>query len=491
MTYREVTEEILGKRRFGNLFGVEIWQRMSDMLHNPQEGMRLIHIAGTNGKGSVAAFLCAILREAGIKTGLFTSPHLVDFEERIRVDGRMIDQESVRRIGEQLLFTDFSVQPTMFDYTLAMAFLFFKEQKCEAVVLETGVGGRLDSTNAVGVPEVSVITKVGYDHMEVLGRTLEEIAAEKAGILKEGTAFVTESQTPEVSAVLRRAALRAGVRCQKTVEKSAIRDVCIKGGRQCFSYGTYENLSMGMLGVHQCENAAAAILAAELFLAGAPAGEGSSEIASGDAGGKILTGDRGEKSAPGGPDEKEPSWSRGEKSAPGSPDEKALSGEARGRLTEEEIRSCIRSGIKRALWPGRLEIMRTEPFLLADGAHNSCGAAALAESLAMLFPEEKFHFLMGVMADKDYETMLDLLLPLAIDVTTVTVEGGRALKAEELARLIEKKGVPAYCAKDLPSCLSAEHGDPAHRTVAFGSLYFVGAVRAWMKPDRCGISCEK
>ncbi len=425
MTYQEVVEEIQGKRRFGTLAGARISRRMLRMLGEPQQGMKLIHIAGTNGKGSVSAFLCEILKAAGIKTGMFTSPHLVEFEERIRVNGRMIGQESVRRIGEALLSMDVSVQPTMFDYAFAMALLYFKEQQCEAAVIETGLGGRLDSTNAVETPAVSVITTIGYDHVEVLGNTLEEIAAEKAGILKEGTAFVTESQAPEALHVLLKAAERAGVSSCDLTDCGAIYDRRMENGEQHFSFGRYEDLSMRMLGLHQYENAAAAILAAERFF------------------------------------------------------EKTDTGRS-----EEEIAAAIRRGIHDAVWPGRMEIIRDDPFFLVDGAHNGCGVTALRDSLAALFPGEKFHFLMGVMADKDYEAMVELLLPLAHSFTTVTVENARALKAGELAALIEKKGVPAHCAQELRDCLDGKHNDRAHKTVAFGSLYFIGEIKRLFKDYR-------
>ena len=201
MTYEEVVDQINQIRRFGNLAGVEVAGRMLKALGSPQAGIPLIHIAGTNGKGSVSAFLCAILKEAGLRVGMFTSPHLVDFRERIQINGEMISKEDTQRIGARLLAMDFGVQPTMFDVTLAMAILYFKERGCDVMILETGLGGRLDATNAVGVPDVTVITKIGYDHMAVLGNTLPEIAAEKAGVIKRGTSLVLESQKQETAAV--------------------------------------------------------------------------------------------------------------------------------------------------------------------------------------------------------------------------------------------------------------------------------------------------
>lgn len=416
MTYEAVVDKINNIRRFGNLAGVTITARMLEVLGNPQEGMCLIHIAGTNGKGSVSAFLCEILREAGLKVGVFTSPHLVDFRERICVNGRMIEKEAVRRLGTRLLTQEFDVSPTMFDYCLAMAILYFKEQQCDAVILETGLGGRLDSTNAVGTPEVSVITKIGYDHMAILGETLEEIAAEKAGIIKKGTAVVVESQEPEVLSVFLQAAERVGVRACHVIDPDEFAECRYENGEQSFTYGDYGALRMKMLGIHQFENAAAAIVAAEEFL-------------------------------------------------------------GKDNLSKE----CIRKGVYRTHWQGRMEILRKQPFLMVDGAHNSNGVKALKESLQSLFPGERFHFIMGVMADKDYEQMVEELQTLAIDFKTVTVDYDRALQAKALAECIREKGIPAECVDDLQTCLAAEAADMEHKTVAFGSLYFIGEIEALLK----------
>lgn len=418
MTYEEVVEKINNIRRFGNLTGVEIMGRMLTALDEPQTGMRVIHIAGTNGKGSVSAFLCEILREAGCRVGMFTSPHLVDFRERITVNGEMIPKERVRVLGEALLTTDFGVQPTMFDLCLAMALLYFKERQCEVVILETGLGGRYDSTNAVGVPDVSVITKIGFDHMAILGNTLRQIASEKAGVIKCGTALIMESQEEEALAPLLAAAEREKIKDCRIVDLKQLRDTGYKNGMQEFSYGAYEGIRMQMLGVHQYENAAAALLAAEAF------------------------------------------FERAKECAPGKARE----------------RESIYRGIRRTRWQGRMEILSEEPFLLVDGAHNSNGVRALRDSLAALFPGEKFHFIMGVMADKDYEEMVELLLPLAYDFATCTVETERALAAKELAACIEKKGVHAFAAENYRACFVPENLPKEHKTVAFGSLYFIGEI---------------
>lgn len=420
LTYEEVLDQIEHQRRFGNRPGAEVSALMLEKLGRPQQNMSVIHIAGTNGKGSVSAFLCSILKEAGIRTGMFTSPHLVDFRERICVDGQMISREEVTKLGNMLLEEDFGTVPTMFDYCLAMALLYYRDRQCQAAVIETGLGGRLDSTNAIGVPEVTVVTKIGYDHMAVLGDTLDKIASEKAGIIKKGTKLVLESQEKDAMDVLLETAEKEAVTEIKIADMHDVTECRYENGRQYFSYQKYKNLEMAMLGVNQYENAAAAILAAEIFLK-----------------------DR--------------------------------------EISDEKAEYYIREGIKKTRWEGRMEILSREPFFMVDGAHNGNGVAALAESLRTLFPGEKFHFVMGVMADKNYEEMIEELLPLALDFKTVTVESERALAAQELSEKIRAKGICDAGLLHSFDELMPGRLDVAHKTIAFGSLYFVGEIEKYFQ----------
>lgn len=402
-TYEEILEKIENARRFGNLPGVEVSRKMLEILGEPQKGIPYVHIAGTNGKGSTSAFLTSILQRAGKKVGTFTSPHLVDFRERITVNGTMIPKEDVKRIGNQLLNIDFGVSATMFDYCMVMAVLYFKEQNCDITIMETGLGGKLDSTNALGIPEVAIITKIGFDHMAILGNTLAEIAAEKAGIIKKGSYVVIETQEPEADQVLVQAAQQADGFYEITKE----------------DIEQASKLEMRLLGVHQWENAAAAIRAAEYLLS-----------------------DTGMQS------------------------------------------EYICEGVKEARWPGRMEILSREPFLMVDGAHNGHGVLALRDSLRFLYPEERFHFIMGVMADKDYEIMVTELLPLAIDFVTVTPESSRALQGEELARVIEKKGIHAKNCISVQEALRPwiepkQNASLVDKTICFGSLYFIGEIEGF------------
>lgn len=392
--YQEVIDKIENSRRFGNLPGVEVTKRMLATLGNPQDGLAFIHVAGTNGKGSTCAFLTNILAKAGLKCGCFTSPHLIHFEERITVDQQMIPKEVVTRLGNELLSIDFGVTPTMFDYCLVMAVLYFKECGCNVTVMETGLGGRLDSTNALGNPMVAVITRIGYDHMAILGNTLTKIASEKAGILKENVPAIFAPQDEEALAVLRKHP--GTLVSSEDMEKVAF-------------------MKPGLMGEYQLENGAAAMLAAQKFL---------SQIG----------------------------------------------------FDEERADAAIEAGIHTAIWKGRMEILSREPYLMVDGAHNSNGIHALKTSLMKLYPDEKFHFVMGVMADKDYEKMIEELLSLAIDFVTVTPESSRALQAESLAEKIRSQGIPARSMASVADVLTLPR--VGEKTIALGSLYFIGELEA-------------
>ena len=457
--YDEVINIIENTRRFGNLTGYETSKRMLEQLGNPQSGIPFVHVAGTNGKGSTTAFLCKILEQTGKKIGMFTSPHLITFEERIRINGEYIPKEDVVRLGNLLLEMQFDVSPTMFDYCLAMAVLYFKEQACDIMVMETGIGGRYDSTNALGVPEVAVITKIGFDHMAVLGNTLEEIAGEKAGIIKKGRSVVINAQQPQVSEVLLENYRQVNdLEKMPTVihtkqeweENAGILEVVDGAGfyevsrEDCRFVG---GIPMKMPTGYQIENAATAVLAAKVLFA---------------------------------------KWKKN-----GCLD-----------ASSNEMERYIKDGVSQTFWKGRMEIINENPFFMIDGAHNSHGVWALASSLRELYPDEKFHFIMGVMADKDYEEMIDVLLPLAIDFVTVTPESSRALQSKDLAECIEKKGVTARYVEDMEEVIRpllpvgevttitkqdkechVYLAGASHKTVAFGSLYFIGAIEAMLEEN--------
>ncbi len=409
--YKQILDKIENTRRFGNEPGVTVTEQVIKILKENGKLKRdipFIHVAGTNGKGSVCAFLTSILIENDYKVGTFVSPHLIDFEERIQVSGQMISKADVTRLGNYLVDIDFGIGLTMFDYCLAMALLYFEEQKCDYMIIETGLGGRLDSTNAIGLPAAEVIAKIGYDHMSILGNDIADIAAEKAGIIKPYTTVIVEKQDP-----------RALIVIEKTAQKQHANVICVEDAdiKRCSHY------ELKLHGKYQWENAAAAELAAR----------------------HLLNGITREKTI-------------------------GLS-----RNIKESDQDRIRKGLEHAIWPGRMEILSTEPFLMVDGAHNSNGVEALKESLMHMYPGGKFRFFMGVMADKDYDVMVRDILPLATDFYTVTPESNRALQASELAAFVRDEGVKATELSDERQI--AEHLSHDIKNIAFGSLYFIGELK--------------
>lgn len=405
-TYEEVIRQIENTHRFGNLPGVEVMEHVLKQLAGINGKLPFVHIAGTNGKGSVCAFMTEIFRKSGLKAGAFISPHVVVFEERISVNGQMISREDVARLGNKLLDTDFGVNLTMFDYCLAMALMYFTEQDCDIMVIETGLGGRLDSTNAIGLPLATVITKIGYDHVAILGDKLEDIAREKAGIIKTGSRVFSELQEEEAEAVIRDAADKCQVQLT-FVTKEEIE--------------TASKYNLRLLGVHQWENAAVAKLAAEYVLE------------------KFINA--------------------------------AVTDGNKLKKNESEIITALRETV----WQGRMEILSQKPFFMVDGAHNGHGVLALRDSLKTLYPCEKFHMIMAVMADKDYKAMVEELLPYAEDFVAVNMDNFRALQAKDLAEFINSRGVKADCVDSVEEALKTLRADT--KNLAFGSLYFIGEIK--------------
>lgn len=396
MTYEQVVNTIDNKRRFGKACGRDVTREFMDALDHPEQGMHFIHIAGTNGKGSVAAFVSSILQaasfasEKSFKVGLFTSPHLIDYTERIQIDGVPIPREEVTRIGQSLLGMELKLEPTMFDYWLAMAIIYFKEQQVDYVVLETGLGGAKDSTNGLSqLPEVCAITSIGLEHTQYLGNTLAEIAGEKAGIIKPGVPVVIGQMDDEASAVIEARADEMGCILHKasTVDK---------------------DVKLGLFGGYQRKNAAVAI--------------------------EII------------------------KCLPLAVDNQTIA-----------------TGLANARWPGRMDIISENPFILIDGAHNPAGVRALADSLMGEFPKIKFSFIMAVMADKDYVEMAKIISPIAQRIFTVTIDYSRALQAETLAEDLKNIGIDAVACENYQDAINraSSQGNPI---IVMGSLYFIGEV---------------
>uniref|UniRef100_UPI003FEF63AB bifunctional folylpolyglutamate synthase/dihydrofolate synthase n=2 Tax=Gemmiger formicilis TaxID=745368 RepID=UPI003FEF63AB len=377
MTTQQAIEALHALPRMGQgAPGLARMQNLCDHLGNPEKELQCIHIAGTNGKGSLAAMTSSILTAAGYKTGLTISPYVVDFRERFQIDGEMIPPRTLANLTGKVLDAIDAIEaeggekPVEFEAVTALAFLWFAREKCDLVVLETGLGGRCDATNVVPHKLVAAITKIGYDHMEVLGDTLDKIAAEKAGIIKEGTVVVNY---PDQPAEAMGPILTAAAEAHTSIITPDKDDLTLLRGKRLenrIDYGGYR-AALGLPGTHQANHAAMAV-----------------EIAL------------------------------------------ALWREFGYDISDD----AILQGLADARMPARIEVLRRHPLLLLDGCHNLDGAKMLAATLTRADFEENLVGVLGVLADKDYKDMLSDLAPCFAKIYTVTPNCPRALSAEELQK---------------------------------------------------------
>jgi dihydrofolate synthase/folylpolyglutamate synthase len=434
MTYRDTISYLFGLQKQGIKFGLTTSRGLLALLGGPQERFRSVHVAGTNGKGSTAAFLASILRAAGYRVGLYTSPHLIDFTERIRVNGEPVSRgrvvelaARVRQAAAGLQAPDGSgpVMPTFFEVTTAMAFAHFAENGVELAVVEAGMGGRLDSTNVI-TPLVSVITNIDLEHTEFLGQTIEAIASEKAGIIKQGIPVVTGAVQPEAVAVLEREAARQGAPLHRLPEHLGPERVRT-GAETLFDYrgidASYRDLRTGMIGKHQAGNASLAIAAVECL--------------------------------------------------------------RRARVDVPE--AALRDGIGRTAWEGRLERMAERPAIYLDGAHNPASAAVLAEALRELKAGyRRLVLVIGILKDKDHRGILERLLPLADRVVATRPAYDRAMTADALAAEVRRVHGDVAAAATVADALARAREDAGENDliVVTGSLYTVGDARALLGQRR-------
>lgn len=392
-------------------------------LGSPQRSLRFVHVAGTNGKGSTCAYVSSVLQESGCKVGLFTSPYLICFEERIRVNGENISSADLDRVTRQVrdVAESMDEHPTEFELMTAVAFLHFAQQGCDIVVAEVGLGGRLDSTNVIESPEVCVISRIGIDHVAMLGDTLAQIANEKAGIIKQGVPVVSWPQDPEAQEVVERVA-KENEAALTTVSLDSLEVLPLErpGGDAAIRPFMYDGVCYAtrLLGSYQPANAAVAIEAC-----------------------RVLA---------------EQGW----------------------RIEETDIAA----GIAKAQWPGRFQLVASSPDFVVDGGHNAQGARALADSLKDVFPGRKAVFVIGILADKDYDSMLSEVLPLADSVVALTPPNPRALSAEDLVGEVSRisPGLSACVASDIPDAIgrARDLAGADGLVVAFGSLYSIGDIMA-------------
>ena len=401
MTYSESIQFLYGLRLFGAKFGLENTFKLAALAGNPQNQLRFIHVAGTNGKGSTCAMLESIYRAAGLRVGLYTSPHLVAFGERIQVNRRSLAEADVVRLVQELqpLLKEFPVghHPTFFEAVTVMALRYFAEQKCDLVIWETGLGGRLDSTNIV-TPLASVITNIQFDHQRWLGETLDRIAAEKAGILKPGVPIITGTEEPQALAVIQETAL----------QQSSPLTLVTPAHTQ---HPPLDSLKLPLLGWHQRMNAAVALATVRALQTQLP-------------------------------------------------------------VSEENFRI----GLASVRWPGRLQLVERPGAqrILLDGAHNSAGATSLRAALEEHFPATRPAFILGIMADKDWDLMCEILAPLARRILCVPVHSERSATPDQLREACHRTNPDAevHSCGSLAEALTETEAEPF--VVIAGSLYLIG-----------------
>lgn len=418
MNYIEARVYLDEVSKYGSVLGLESMRELLHRLGNPQNELKFIHISGTNGKGSVLAYLSTILTGAGYRTGRYISPTLFSYRERIQVDGEYIEKESLARHVTAIAAAAEEMQkaglpsPTAFEMETALAFLYFKEKRCDIVTLEVGCGGLLDATNVITTTVMEVIASISMDHTDLLGDTLAKIAAQKAGIIKPDTLVVSARQQEEAMQVIEDTCKEQHCALQ-AVDESKICDVRCGAEGQTFSYKVWENVTISLAGSYQIKNAALALEGVEALR------------------------------------------------------------QLGYALSDQQVRE----GMAHTVWRGRFTTLRREPTVIIDGAHNPAAARELKDSLERYFPDKTLYYVMGMFKDKDYAQVIDLTAPLARHIITVETPGNpRALPARELAEAVARVNPSVEWAD------SVAHGveralamaGKEDAVIVFGSLSFLG-----------------
>ncbi|MCR4892861.1 MAG: bifunctional folylpolyglutamate synthase/dihydrofolate synthase [Lachnospiraceae bacterium] len=450
-------------------------------LGNPQNSLKFVHIAGTNGKGSTSAFLFQILVESGLKTGLYTSPFLERFTERIRVSQKSssdeISEEALARLTETVknaadsMDSDGLPYPSEFEIVCAIAFLYFAEENCDIVVLEVGLGGRLDATNVISCPELALIATISLDHTEILGNSLPEIAFEKAGIIKEGCQVILYPQDPEVTAVFQRVCKERAATLYEAVMPDRLLSQNLEGQSFHLTLPVRKGTGSNERGSSASANDSDLSLSAN-------ESNSAKDMASASGNSSISSGN--------GSDPCENSFEfpeltirlLGEYQTRNA----ALAVNAALHLMEKGwpvTEDSIRRGLLTATWPGRFELVRNNPTVILDGGHNEEGAKALLNSLRLYFPNREIIFVTGVLADKAYKKMTGTLIPVARKFFTVSPNSPRALASEALARHLQEQGVEAIACESVPAAVKAALAEAGRDGIVcvFGSLYLIGEAR--------------
>ena len=417
MTYEEARQFLSEVSAKGSRPGLDSIRTFLKELGDPQDELKFVHVAGTNGKGSVMSYLEDILTDSGFRVGRYLSPVLHEYEERIRVNGVCIEKQQVASLTGRLkkIYEDLAgrgeLLPTIFELETAMSFLFFREQRCDLVLLETGMGGTLDATNIIRTGILEVITSISMDHMQFLGDTLEKIALQKAGIIKPGTVVVSAPQEPEAERVLRQEAFRNKAVFRRA-DVSRLRDVSYGLSCQTLSYGEHCGVKIHMAGVHQIENAMTALEAVDVL--------------------RSL------------------GWTIPE--------------------------SAVLSGMERCRFAGRLEILGERPLFVIDGAHNPGAAEVLMRSVDLYFPKQRLIYIFGVFSDKEYDTIIEMTMKRADRILTVQAKDNpRAMDAAALADRIRPVNPKVSCIGEVSRAveLALELAHPEDIVLVFGSLAFL------------------
>jgi|LSQX01.1.fsa_nt_gb dihydrofolate synthase/folylpolyglutamate synthase len=422
MNYEKALEYIHGTIKFGMKLGLQNISRLLKLMGEPHKKLKYIHVAGTNGKGSTTSMISTILKEAGYKVGMYTSPYIEEFTERIRVDGEKINKNRLAEIATwikgliQEMISQGNNHPTEFEIVTAIAFQYFYEQNCDIVVLEVGMGGRFDSTNIIEDALVSVITSIGIDHTKHLGATLENIAYEKAGIIKNsGRVVIYPHQDKVVLDVIYKVACekKASVYLSDASSLNIISDT-LEGTE--FSYNKFLKIKLSLIGKHQVYNAITAINAVEV----------------------LNTIDS-------------------------------------FNITENHIALAL----AKVKWLGRFEVISRNPLFIIDGAHNHSAAIALKQSINKYLSSKKKVFILGILKDKEYEKVISETAPFADVIITVEPDNMRALSYTELADITMKYCKNVIAEKDICKAinLAIEIAGEEGAICCFGSLYLIGDIR--------------
>ena len=428
MNYISLIEEL--KKR-GSVPGLDAIEGLLEELGHPEDNLKIVHIAGTNGKGSIFAYLSSILIAAGFKVGRYISPTISCYEERFQINGEYITKDKLARlynIVEEAMKREeekTGLKPTLFEVETAISFLYFKEEKVDYALIEVGMGGRMDATNVIRHPELTVISSISYDHQAFLGDTLEEIAWQKAGIIKESCPVILSENSDEVCKVIEQEATKKKVKCIEIEPTDyEVLSETPYGSTFLWKEQRYETKLPGR---HQVSNAVTALAASEyLFRKDYEKNNARKAIAK--------------------------------------------------KLDEMNVKSAQQGGIIRTCWPGRLEVLKKEPLFYRDGAHNPDGAKKLAAFLEKYFTNKKIIYIMGVLKDKEYKKMLRYLMPMAKEVYVFKPKNERGLSAQILADTIkEVADVSVTIESDVNAAVfrALDTAKPDDVLVACGSLSFM------------------